>query len=863
MKKITLPFTRLILFSQFFFMGAFVYSQDDPFNCVYDAYLFQTNDIYAINLATGTSTLIATDVTAGNINAAAYNPTDGYMWGSLSTPANTIVRIGSDFSVTSFYIPELPATSRFVGDIRSDGIYFMKIGSSIYQIDVDPDSGTYGQYLSSYALGQNINVHDWAFNAADGYLYAVEKSTNILYRLDADTGSVTSLGEVPILSGLNYTYGAVYFDVDGNFYVSSNDTGTIYIINNVQNLTGSNSISSNLFAFGPSSSSNDGARCPTAPVPQENCSNGIDDDGDGLVDCDDPSCSGTGSCPVIDPPTSGGGEGGLESNDRLVEKVNLRNYNRIKLGYSFDPNQAKRVKKSASYGMKKEGMSFNLQDFIPLQVINEDFVVESTPYDLIQITNATDIYAVDYLENDKTVASIMAIKTDGEVYEHTKYVCDRLLGGELLSVSTIQIGGRNFIRSIIKNLEGNYEFTLSFSARLTNNDSNFSIESHWNLDQYIASSNYYNFQIWSNSLDDLYLLGNELLQLVNNQKEIVSYNLSEPPTVYVKKGKYSNGYLYLDIVNTNYSQLVNFEGGIRKTETSTVETFSSNINLDGNFISHIEYPIGSLFDIGLRIGSNQVVPDDLFLADGSWGVDVSAANTNLNLFEVVPNDFIFDISDFPIERNVSLSVTTSQYVSLFRSLTPRFNPVDLTEYNSLYFSASGTGIMEIRLLKSSISIWEQQPTTYVSLTDIEKKYKLPITTFVNSLGNEELNDVTSIVFSMASSNGALETKELDLKDVRFSKEIVEIFTENDLNTVVLKPNPMNTSSNLEFIALQPENLSILVYNQLGKNVMKFEYDAHEGRNQVEIHRNGLATGIYFCKIKSQVYDYVPVKLLID
>ncbi|MEL0653377.1 hypothetical protein V6246_18310, partial [Algibacter sp. TI.3.09] len=62
-------------------------SQNTPFNCDYCAYLFQYNDVYAIDLASGNSFLAAEDVTPGNINAAAYNPADGYIWGYVSTPA--------------------------------------------------------------------------------------------------------------------------------------------------------------------------------------------------------------------------------------------------------------------------------------------------------------------------------------------------------------------------------------------------------------------------------------------------------------------------------------------------------------------------------------------------------------------------------------------------------------------------------------------------------------------------------------------------------------------------------------------------------------------------------------------------------
>ena len=31
----------------------------------------------------------------------------------------------------------------------------------------------------------------------------------------------------------------------------------------------------------------------------EDCTNGVDDDGDSLVDCDDPDCAGTPSCPTF------------------------------------------------------------------------------------------------------------------------------------------------------------------------------------------------------------------------------------------------------------------------------------------------------------------------------------------------------------------------------------------------------------------------------------------------------------------------------------------------------------------------------------------------------------------------------------
>lgn len=862
-KKTTLQGKLILLFLLVFSFSST--AQNTPFNCVYDAYLFQYNDVYSIDLASGNSYLVAEDVTPGSINAAAYNPADGFIWGSLSAPAKTIVRIGNDFSTTTFYVDELPSNNRYVGDISSNGVYYLKGGgTTFYKIDVDPNSPTYTQHLATETLSQNISIHDWAFNAVDNNLYAVEKGTNILYRINPTTNAVESLGEVPILSGLNYTYGAVYFDLSGRFYVSANQTGTIYVIQSVQDLSSSDDMDSNLFAFGPSSASNDGARCPTAPVPQEICDNGIDDDGDGLIDCQDPSCSGYGECDVILPPTSGGNDGGLESNNRLSEQINKRNYNRTKTNYKFDRSKAKRVAKSNNYRRKK-GFGFELKDFIPLEVIEEDETIESTPTDLVAITNATDIYAVDYMKNGTAVASIIALKTENGVYEHTKYICDRLLGAQLISVSTIEINGQQFIKSLIRNADNTVEFVLSLSAKIVNNESNFSIESHWNLDKYQSDITFYNFQIWSNSLDDLYLLGKEVVNLLAIEKPILAYELSTPPTVFVRKGKYNNGSLDLQIINTNASNNVTFDAGFRITETSDFNTTNSTIDLNENYITNLQVPTGNLFDIGFRIGDGIATPDDLFMSDGPWGVDDSQTSTIVTNYNISPNNFTFKDNDFPIERNVQLSATTSTYFAAYRALTPRFKPVDLSGYSSFKLKAKGTGNLEITFVKKSISSWEQQHKATIVLKDSLVDYVIPFKDFISSNGNELfLNDVVTIVFTMASEDGTVITKEMNLSDIRFSKEekLEEVVEDIKYNVVTVAPNPMTVQTSFYFNAKEEEDLKFVVYDQLGKLVYETKFKVAIGKNELILNRNSLQTGLYFCRVLSEKVVYKHVKLLV-
>ncbi|WP_179352110.1 DUF6923 family protein [Winogradskyella vidalii] len=841
------------------FISFAIQAQDEPFNCDYNAYLFQYNDVYAIDLASGNSYMVAEDVTPGNINGAAYNPADGYIWGYLKTPEKTIVRIGKNFTTTSYYIDELSSSNKYIGDISAEGIYYLKGSGTTYsKIDLDPESDNYTQYQSTAVLSQNINIHDWAFNAVDGQLYAVEKNTNILYRINPEDGVVTTLGIAPILSGLSYSYGAVYFDADGRFYISANETGTIYVIQNVQDINSVIDIDANLFAFGPSSSSNDGARCPTAPVLQEICDNGIDDDGDGLIDCEDPSCSGFGMCDVIAAPTSSSNDGGLESNNRLSEQINARNFKRAKTGYKFNVATAKRVSKTLNYAKSNLNSGFTLQDLVPLTSINEDEAVEATPADLIGITNATEIYALDYIKNNSSVASVLALKTENGVYEHTKYICDRLLGAEIIAVSTIAINEQQFIKSIIKNEDGTHEFVLSLSAKVVNDDANFAVDSHWNLDQYEDNVTYYNFQIWSNTIDDLYLLGQEVLNLLEVQKPIDSYNNSTPPTVFVRKGSYNNGGLDLQIINTNATETVYLDAGYRTTETEDFQNLNSTINLDGNYITNITIDTGSLFDIGFRIGDGIATPDDLFMSDGPWGIDASQSGTEILDYSVTTNDFEFNTSDFPVERNVNLTAITDSYVAAYRALTPRFKAVDLSTYNSFNFSASGTGELEITFVRESIANWEEQYKTTVTLNNALQDYTV-------ILDDANLNDVVTLVFTMVSEDGTTATKEMTLNNLYFSETSALSITEYTTDTNIIKafPNPMITQAELQFTVGQNETVQFIMYNQLGKQVYNTTYNAKPGKNSISINRANLSSGLYFCKIVSNQYEFNPLKLIIN
>ena len=825
-------------------LTAGILAAQTPFNCTSEAYLFQYNDIYSINLASGQAVLEAENVTTGNINAAAYNPADGYIWGSLTSPDQSMVRIGVGMTADTYTIRGFPTSNPYVGAISSSGQYYAKSGClEFHVVDLDPASKSYLEVVDTKTLDQHISIADWAFNSVDGFLYTVTIGSNLLCRIDPVTAIVTVLGEVPILSGLNYTYGAVYFDVDGNFYVSANQTGTIYIINTVQDLTVNGTINSNLFAYGPASASNDGARCPTAAVPQEICDNGLDDDGDGLVDCDDPSCSGVAACPAANN-TSGGNNGGLESNNRMSELIAKRNYDR-----SLRPGPATVGLPLAAYdsdnATRGKSQIMMLRDLVPVGILNESEALESSPEDLVGITNATEVFAVDYLNESGNIASILALKTENGVYEHSKFICDRLLGAELNSVSKIYLNEQEFTKSIIYRADGKREFVLSFSVRETTEGA--VVESHWNLDGFTPDEDYYNFQIWTSDIDDLITLGEEILNLVGVYAPVDQYISSSPPLVFVQRARVANGKLVLQLMNNDFSEELTVTGGMRRTETESFEDVEQQVDLV-SYRNDITLDLGAFFDFGMRLSTEKGgVADDLFVSDGPWGYDDSAATTQVTAYEITRTDLDSRADNFIVNRGVELTAETEEYISAYRALTPRFEAVDLSDMNSVSFVAIGQGTLEVTLVKSQVELWEEQLHASVELGNSVQSHTLHIGDFSNAVGDEtDWSDIKLMVFTMRSVTGEKETIRMSITDIEYSME--RFSAAHDLSSVraTISPNPANELATLRIGDIDDIVGQVNIRDMSGRIVKILQLN---GDDTLELDLRELEAGTYFLNIE--------------
>ncbi|MCP4322777.1 MAG: LruC domain-containing protein [Psychromonas sp.] len=257
----------------------------DPFSsCPSKAFLFQSTPVvsYGVNLVTGNYQLIEDDSGINaNINGVGFDEFDRYLYGFNTTHLN-VVRMGGDFQVETLNVSGLPEnTSFFVGDVTNHQYYLYRKGVGLYKIDLSLLDSDVTTPLSAQLISSQspVNLTDMAFHPNDGKLYGVDNKTGKLYQIDPTTGSTTEVGD----TGETGTFGAMYFDVNGYFYLSRNQDGKIYRID-LSALTTSSSeadltsldVSAVHFADGPISTQNDGARCASAPLIDEDTPSTID-----------------------------------------------------------------------------------------------------------------------------------------------------------------------------------------------------------------------------------------------------------------------------------------------------------------------------------------------------------------------------------------------------------------------------------------------------------------------------------------------------------------------------------------------------------------------------------------------------------
>lgn len=233
-----------------------------PFKeCPTQAFLGQSKvaSLYGVNLATGYYSGISSEMgTTDKINALGFNLHDSYLYG-WSYEHGTLAKIGDDYQVEPTSVINITNSNFYVGDVSvEENAYFAyRYGSGLYRISLNPDSSDYNTMtLVPGSESISLSIYDMAFHPNNGLLYAVDRRGD-LFTIDVTTSEVKWKSYV----GHSGTFGAVYFDVDENLYLSRNSDGIIFKVD-----TSTIRPEAVEFAAGPASSNNDGARCAIAPI---------------------------------------------------------------------------------------------------------------------------------------------------------------------------------------------------------------------------------------------------------------------------------------------------------------------------------------------------------------------------------------------------------------------------------------------------------------------------------------------------------------------------------------------------------------------------------------------------------------------
>ncbi len=827
---------------------------ENTFSCVAALYQVLSGQLNKFDPATKTYTPIGPVNSA--YNGTGYNIQDGYIYGQRTQEGirylyrvfndGTMENLGEIINGTNF--PDFKADFDHTGNLVTyqDGV--------LYFVDVDVFPLNYTSLNLTNLTGGNFpNANDIVYDYIHDRFYLLTSGME-LWVIDDDAATIRMVSDLDqdiTVSGGN---GAAWADFLGNLYFFNNGSGNIYKVDLDE--SGENALSVELLVESTPNGNNDGMSCPLARIP-EICENGIDDDGDGLVDCDDPDCTYSTTCGYT-PPT-GGEESGLESNSRLSEKIALRNYTRNKEGRINSVVNRPENRWSPTPISERTG---SISDFLPQNAIEGAQAYVSSPTDLIGITNATEVFSVDYFEGGQRAATALAITAEGGIYEHTKYVCDRLHGAKLENIWNYEfLYNKPFIVTKYEHGDGTKEYSCSFGVFM-NDEGEMMLESHWNLADYPEAEQAFTFQLWAGNMLYLQNMVLEVIQLLETDAPISEYMLGGTPKVYASQIRYQNHVMEMDIVNKAGASTVEIIMEELETEHSEAELRTETVSLTGAELQTVTINTEGTYAIGMTLSHNpNQVQDVVYFADGAWGLDVTEEGSNINDFAIIPEDTYITPEDGRlIERGIHVSGNVKDKVAVYRSMNAGFKPEDMNNFDMISFLASGTGSLEVTIVKAGISDWEQQMRTFVELTPEEQLFQLPMDVFGNNTG--DWADVSMIVFGIYGNGEDFSAFELNLEDVQFTNGQSVSVQDVMVEEAAVFPNPMVDKAIISFNSNNGNDYTINVYSQTGQLVHELRGSAFTGTNRVEFINPGLAQGMYYFEIQVQGEEKKTGKLII-
>jgi hypothetical protein len=570
---------------------------------------------------------------------------------------------------------------------------------------------------------------------------------------------------------------------------------------------------------------------------------------------------------------TGGNGGGVESKplgDVIAQRLYGNAVNSIPSTFNYT---------SATPFVRNNGIIINggagnlqLSSLLPPSTSNTNKTFISSPVDLVNFTNAIDIFSVDYLQNTTTRAVALATKTLAEVYSHTKVICDRLKEAELLEVKKVNVRGFDLIFSKLKHYSGEVEYVINFSLSINKTRSTFGLQSNWMTDNYAKEDTMYNFQLWGASYNTTIGMANDVLAKMDSIKTIVplANNISDLPITYVSKGIRNVANIELSIYNPTAANNMQLQFVEKKNEQATTIRKSQNYNITSFGTSKISIPVSDLYEHNIYVYVGGKLVDLVYVSDGSWTADYDKAVTTLNKFTVSNETNIsFASNEYPLLRNVDIDATTKQNISAYKLIKASGLSKDLTAYKGIKFNASakGTTTLKITILKRGITKWADQYSYKLSITDVSKEYAVGLDKFLSSASSSKLkvDDITAVIFTWENNRGVNSAIGGTLNKVRFTQEDVSYNQAIVSKEISVYPNPNNGKFNINFMAEEDGALVLKIIDIAKGSVVETKFiNAKKGSNTINVVTSISAANLstYYLLLEGDGVKYIPKKVMI-
>jgi hypothetical protein len=542
---------------------------------------------------------------------------------------------------------------------------------------------------------------------------------------------------------------------------------------------------------------------------------------------------------------SSANDGGLESNGDLATLIAKRNFKREKEGHS--KNKKETQSKFNKILLKGATNTRSLRDYLPETGMYQTETANiSSPTDLLGVTNAKEIFSVDYYQGEKRISAVLATATEGSIYDHSKIICDRLNNSSLEDIRTVETRGHQIISSKIKRATGEIEYTLSFSIKLTNTGNE--LFSFWNIDQYPVG-NYQNFQIWGSSFSQVFSIANFIIDTHTNNNGLESTKVAQVlPNVFVKSGSYANGVLELNIINKTNETSIIFDGNIAETEVSEYNNVNSTFSLSGDYNEILNIETGVLFDIGFSLQTNSIAQKDaLYLADGPWGLDYLNEYAIVDEFKIEVGERDYKDGVYDIDRNASASGEVKGNVNLFRHLLPGDQTLNVTDYNFVNFEITNNQAVEIVIMQADDRAWENRLRYTIAANSQEKTYTISFNEFKDFDGfATEINNIKTIVFSIIGDYTNYIPFNIKVNNLSFKTQTVlaaETFLARKELKLINYPNPFTENTTIK-LPVSSKFVQLKVFDLLGRLVDNKILNTKNFMNEVQYNSPSFKNGIY-------------------